>query len=80
MDDTLEKLEITTDYQQLHARIMSVALIWSVLVALITYSKSMWFTEFCTAIKAIYVSFILEYYSHVNLISDLIIVSVLGCV
>ncbi|XP_032682014.1 uncharacterized protein LOC116849201 isoform X2 [Odontomachus brunneus] len=77
IDDTLEKLGTATDYQKVYMTVLSVIFGWIAFAISVTYVKSFWLRDRCDALKAMYVSFLLEYVSYINLIGDLIIASTL---
>lgn len=82
VDDTLEQLGTTTDYQKLHARIVWLILGWSVIAILMTYVEiALWRYDYNQEITITFsLTYVRLYCSHVNFISDLIIASILGLV
>ncbi|XP_072754253.1 uncharacterized protein [Anoplolepis gracilipes] len=80
VDDTLEHLGIMTDYQKLHTKIVWLTLGWSVVFILMIYLQITWLRhEYDYNIMiAFSITFVINYCSHVNFISNLIIVSILG--
>lgn len=82
VDITLEKLGTTINYQQLHMRVVRLVLGWFALVILINYMHIVYLKyhfKYNTA-KAIYLTFVINYCNHINLIGDLTMTSILGLV
>ncbi|KAL6422636.1 hypothetical protein ACFW04_010696 [Cataglyphis niger] len=82
VDITLEKLEITINYQQLHKRIVRLVLGWFAIAILINYI-TMLFIEHSfkyNLATAIYFTFMFNHCYHINLIGDLTLISILGLV
>jgi len=81
VDNTLEELEITMDYQKLSKQIIWIVLGWFAIVLLLSYSDYLrWQNMADNPLKSIYITFILNYCSHINIINDLIFASILGLV
>lgn len=80
VDDTLNKLEITTDHQKLYTKVLLVILGWFLFVMWKMYSFGVWYSDRCGRIKAVYISFIFDYCSYLNLFDDLTIATILRLV
>lgn len=82
MDDTLEKLGKTTDYHKLHIRVIWFVLGWSAVVMLMTFLEAILFeTQYnYSNVKAIYISFMINYSSHINFTNNLIFITMLRLV
>ncbi|KAM0734578.1 hypothetical protein ACS0PU_011397 [Formica fusca] len=79
MDDTLKKLGTTTDYHKLHMKTVRLVLGWSVIVMLLTFLEVIWMKKeynYNNA-KAIYMSVMINYCSHINFINNLIFITLL---
>ncbi|KAL6433826.1 hypothetical protein ACFW04_005808 [Cataglyphis niger] len=82
VDDTLKNLGTKTDYHKLYIRIVWLILGWSVIVTLLTFLEAICFENQYNYnnTKAIYISFMLNYCSHINFINNLIFINILGLV
>lgn len=80
VEDTLEKLGIMTNYQKLYTRVLLIIFAWFTLLIFKTYTNSLLLTDYCKPMKAFYISFIVDYCPHINLIDDLTIASILRLV
>lgn len=53
---------------------------WLLFVMWSVYNNGMWYRDRCNPVEAIYVSFMLDYCSFLNLADDLIIANIFGLV
>ncbi|XP_029159994.1 uncharacterized protein LOC114931995 [Nylanderia fulva] len=82
VDDTLLKIGITTDYHKLHKKSMLLILGWFITVILITWGMALWMNiafNF-SILTTLYIHFMRNYFTYINIIDDLIIASLLGYV
>ncbi|XP_029160040.1 uncharacterized protein LOC114932033 [Nylanderia fulva] len=80
VDITLEKLGTTINYQQLHTKTVRLVLGWFALTILINFMHIVYLEyhfKYNTA-TAIYFTFMINHCSHINLIGDLTMTSILG--
>lgn len=79
VDDTLKQLGTTTDYKELHTKTVWFVLGWFIIIILMMYAEVEWLRYHYGSDKfiIIYVPFILNYCTHMNLIDDFIVANVL---
>ena len=80
MDDTLNKLGTTTDYQKLNKRTMWIVLGWSIIVSLLNYCDYIRWRDIHDSLTSTYATLMLNYCSDINIIDDLIFVNILRLV
>ncbi|KAL6422634.1 hypothetical protein ACFW04_010694 [Cataglyphis niger] len=82
VDITLEKLGMTINYQQLHKRIVRLVLGWFAIAILINYINMIFLEHHFkyNLATVIYFTSMLNHCSHINLIGDLTLISILGLV
>jgi hypothetical protein len=82
VDNTLEQLEIMTDYPKLYIKTIWLVIGWFMIIILTTCGEAYWLKNQYNynIIIAIYVPSILNYCTHINFLDDLIFASVLGLV
>lgn len=82
VDITLEKLGTTINYQQLHKRIVRLVLGWFATAILINYINIIFLEHYFkyNLATAIYFTSMANHCSHINLIGDLTMISILGLV
>ncbi|XP_067207716.1 uncharacterized protein [Linepithema humile] len=80
VDNTLEQLNIMTDYQKLYMRTIWLVVGWLMVIILTTCGEAYWLRNQYNhnVIIAIYVPFVLNYCTHINHLDDLILASILG--
>ncbi|XP_032682002.1 uncharacterized protein LOC116849190 [Odontomachus brunneus] len=78
VDDTLEKLGTTTDYQKLYTKALLIVFVWCAFVLCITYTRALWLKGSSHNVKNLFVAFMLEYGTCTNLLDDLVITGTLG--
>jgi len=83
VDTTLEKLGIITNYQRLRKQILWIIIGWFVLAILLNYiqiigTKKIFDCD--TYMEAIYISYIWNHCSHINLLTDLTMTSIIRLV
>lgn len=80
MDNTLEKLGATTDYQRLYTTILLTVFGWLMFILWTTFTSALWHKQRNDAVKYLFIVFMFEYSSYTNLLDDLIITNTLGLV
>ncbi|XP_067207071.1 uncharacterized protein [Linepithema humile] len=78
VDDTLEKIGIMTNYQELSKKITRIVLGWSVIALLLNCSDYIRWRDYYDVLTSICLTFMMNFCSHVNIINDLIFASILG--
>ncbi|XP_067207717.1 uncharacterized protein [Linepithema humile] len=80
VDNTLKQLGITTDYEKLYARIIWLIFGWLIIIIISIYCEADWlrYEYGHDIITAIYVPFLLMYCLNINVIEDILIVTLLG--
>jgi hypothetical protein len=82
VDNTLKQLGITTNYEKLYIRTIWLILGWFIIIIISIYCEADWLRyEYGYDITtAIYVPFLLMYCLNINIIEDLIVMTILGLV
>lgn len=79
IDNTLENLGTTTNYQKLQTRIVWLILGWCMICIIFICGESLWVVELyhLNTATAIYITFMLNYCRFMNFINDITIASIL---
>lgn len=80
MDETLEKLGTTTNYEKLNKRTVWIILGWSVTISLLNYCDYIRWHHMYDNLISICLTLIVNYCPSINIIDDLIFASILGLV
>ncbi|XP_072767256.1 uncharacterized protein [Anoplolepis gracilipes] len=81
VDDTLEQLGTTTNYQKLRKRTVWLILGWLMISIIMNIIETLWLKDQynnLSAIIIIYVPCILNYCAHTNFVDDMIFITILG--
>lgn len=80
MDDTLEKLGTKMDCEKLKRRILWLVLGWTVTALLLNCNDYIRWRDIYNELTSIYLTFMLNYCTHISIIDDLLFASILGLV
>lgn len=80
VDDTLENIGIMTNYQELSKKIIRIVLGWFMIALLLNYSDYTRWRDYYDILTSILLTFMMNFCSHINIINDLIFISIVGLV
>lgn len=80
VDETLKELGTTTDYQKLDTKMRRFVVGWFVIISLWNLGEIVWWQKIYDVLTALWITFLVNYSNHTNLIGDLKFAYILGCV
>lgn len=80
VDETLDKLGTTTDFQKLDTKMTRFLAGWFTTVLILNCGDSFWWQDRYNVLTSYYITFVVNYATHTNFLDDLIFAYILGCV